>query len=499
MMDRLMRCAFFSVMGLALAVQFSAPVRAAQGSRGAARQWESSLVGIEVSRKQYDFLQPWSSRPQTVRKVGLVVGPREILTTAVDLSERTELRVQRGGRGAWSEGRITWVDYYANLALIAVGDSSFWKGMKPVTFARDIPRDGNIQIVRWRAGSLETRKAEFNRFAVSNPSAAEAAHPILELNSEIDGAGWAEPAVAGSKVVGLVYAQTGNACLVLPGPHIAAILEAHRKGTYRGLGYFDFVWQPTENPETSRYLGWSQAGRGVVIIEIPPHARPTSALKPHDMIIEIEGHEIDNEGDYVDPLYGHLMLENLSTRGKWAGDAIRMKVWRDRELVDVNYRLPDIKAASGLIPESPRDLPPEYLVSGGLIFQPLTRNYLRSWGQDWERSAPFRLAYFRNEHPTPERPGIVLLASVLPDVFNLGYHDVRTLVVVKVNGQPVSDLGQLQAALGNCPDGFHQIQLLTGDSLQRIVLDAAQLEAATKRVLERYGVQQPSVIHPASQ
>src|SRR5439155_20366771 len=57
---------------------------------------------------------------------------------------------------------------------------------------------------------------------------------------------------------------------------------------------------------------------------------------------------------------------------------------------------------------------PEYLITGGLVFQPLTKNFLRSWGQDWERRAPFRLAYFRNQDPTPERPAIVILSQVMP-------------------------------------------------------------------------------------
>ena len=134
------------------------------------------------------------------------------------------------------------------------------------------------------------------------------------------------------------------------------------------------------------------------------------------------------------------------------------------------------------------------MCSSDLVFQPLTKNYLRSWGQDWERRAPFRLAYFRNQDPAPERPAIVILSQVLPDIFNLGYQESRQLVLEKVNGQKVNYLSDLQQALQKPANGFHTLELMKGDTLQRIVLDAATLEAATKRVLDRYGIGEEHVI-----
>ena len=134
------------------------------------------------------------------------------------------------------------------------------------------------------------------------------------------------------------------------------------------------------------------------------------------------------------------------------------------------------------------------MIAGGLVFQPLTKNYLRSWGQDWERRAPFRLAYFRNQDPTPERPAIVILSQVLPDIYNLGYQESRQLVLEKVNGQKVNYLSDLEQALRKPMNGFHMLEFMKGDSLQRIVLDAATLDAATKRVLDRYGIDKEHII-----
>jgi hypothetical protein len=465
-----------------------------EAARKAAGDWERSFVSVEIHRKQYDYLQPWSKRVQTATKAALVIGPREILTTADDLADRTLVRLQKGGRGKWWNAEVKWVDYPANIAVITSTDEKFWTGLKPAALADPVRKDEDIQIIRWRAGNLEVRKAEFSRFTVSHANMSDAVHVQLELSSEVEGIGWAEPAIAGNKVVGLVFGQSGNQLQVLPSPFIRSIIVAQTRGHYKGLGYFDFTWQPAENPETLDYLKLEGEKRGVVVIDVPTKPGVPPILKPRDILLQVDGFDIDTQGDYVDPDYGHLLLENLSTRNKWAGDSVRLKIWRDRRLQDVEYRLPKSENAARLVPEAPFDQQPEYLIAGGLVFQPLTKNYLRSWGQDWERRAPFRLAYFHNQDPTPERPAIVVLTQVLPDLYNLGYQESRQIVVEKVNGQKVNYLSDLQQAFKTPVNGFHILEFMKGDTLQRIVLDAATLDAATKRVLERFGIDNDNVI-----
>ena len=477
----------FTVVLLLLAAAICG--RGADAARKSGRWLEPSIVSVEVTRKQYDYFQPWSRRSQSVTKSGVVIGSREILITADDLTDRTLVRVQKGGRGQWWSAEIKWVDYPANVAIVTTAEEKFWPELKSVALANSVSKDADIQILRWRGGNLENRKAEFTRFTVGHGSMSDAVHVQLELNSEIDGTGWGEPVVSGGKVVGVVVSQTGNLLQVLPSPFIRSILEAQKKGNYKGLGYFDFTWQPTENPETHEYLKQTGEKTGVVVIDVAGKKGAPSVLKRRDVLLQVDGFDIDIQGDYVDPDYGHLMLENLATRNKWAGDKVRLKIWREGRAEEVLYTLPKAEDAARLVPEAPFDEDPEYLIVGGLVFQPLTKNFLRSWGQDWERRAPFRFAYFRNEDPAPERPAVVVLSQLLPDVINIGYQDARNLVVERVNGQKISHLRDLQQALKKPENGFHLFEFLKGDTLQRLVLDARELDAATQRVLQRYGIE----------
>jgi hypothetical protein len=288
------------------------------------------------------------------------------------------------------------------------------------------------------------------------------------------------------KVAGLTTSKFGNVCNVVPTPFIRQTLEAQRSGKNAGMGYFDFTWQSGENPSVLKHLKLEGSERGAVVIKVPERPGVDPVLKPRDILLEVDGFPIDVEGDYLDPQYGHLLLENLSSRSHFAGDSIPIKVWRDGREITVQYVLPKANYHDELVPREVFEHPPEYVVAGGLVFQPLEQPFLRGWGEDWRRRAPFRLQHYQNESPTPERPSLVMLSSVLPDPYNLGYQEVRMLVVDQINGRKITKLEDVVQALKEPKDGVTRIQFIKGDTLQSLLLDAATLDEATQRVLKRY-------------
>src|SRR5215831_17899752 len=68
--------------------------------------WARSVVTLEVSRRQYDYYQPWTRKTSRVQKTGLLLDGRQILTTADELFDRTLVRLQKNGRGRWDSGEV---------------------------------------------------------------------------------------------------------------------------------------------------------------------------------------------------------------------------------------------------------------------------------------------------------------------------------------------------------------------------------------------------------
>ena len=132
------------------------------------------------------------------------------------------------------------------------------------------------------------------------------------------------------------------------------------------------------------------------------------------------------------------------------------------------------------------DVRPSYFVYGGMLFVPLTRDYLKTWGDSWWQSAPRELVHlYENEMRTPDRREVVVLQKVLADRVNGGYHDLENLVVTHVSDVAVRDLAHLVEVVETEAGPFVR---MTGSDGTRVVLDRAQVQERHDPLLQRYGV-----------
>src|SRR6266571_645244 len=284
--------------------------------------------------------------------------------------------------------------------------------------------------------------------------------------------------------------KSGDQVGVMASPVLRQFLADAAGEGYRGFARAGIGWQDLTNPDLRAALGLTSAEGGIRITRVLPHGSGTEVLKPGDVILEIAGHALDPTGQFDHPLYGRMSFPLLFTDGRQPGDALLMKVLRDGQRLTVAVTLKRMLAQDDRIPPYVFERGPDYAVVGGLVFQDLTGPHLSTWG-DWSRRAPPRLlvAYDREgQEPWPERPRIILLTSVLPDPANLGYQDQRDLIVDKVNGKPVGSMDDLRQAFAEPQGGFHVVELVPGQAMRRIVLDAAEAQAAAGRIRAAYGV-----------
>lgn len=459
-------------------------------------QWTDSIVTIQSSRVQFNFYQPWSRTVGRSVKNGVVVTGNRILTTADWMQNTTLVRVQKAGRGKWWNARIDSIDYHANLAILKVDDEGFWPGIEPVSVYPTPITEGDVQVWRRSQGKLEKWGSTIRKTVVRSAQRSFARYMMYEASSDIDSSGWSEIVTRDDQLVGLVASQGKNdRLLIIPAPLIRDLLDAKAKDSTKGLGYFDFSVQGTKNPMNVAYLGLEGPTRGVIVTGVAPTSAFNGILQPRDIILEIDGFPIDQEGEYEDPDFGYLAYDNLATRGKFGGDEVTFRIWRDETEMTVTGTLPKARYEDEIVPDHVFDRAPEYLVAGGLVFQPLTTDYLRSWGKEWWKRAPFRLRYYLHEPPTEERRHVVIMSRVLPDPINIGYQNLAFLVVDTINGKRIVDLEDVEAALASPEDGFHIVEFLANGATQKVVLDASEVDPANRRIAAKYGITRPKVIH----
>jgi hypothetical protein len=152
-----------------------------------------------------------------------------------------------------------------------------------------------------------------------------------------------------------------------------------------------------------------------------------AGLQVGDIVTAVANREIDQNGNYVDPLYGKIEFTNLLSAHAYSGDVVPFRIQRSGKPMDLKVTLEHRDAKDYVSPPYNLDQPPAYYVLGGLIFQELSRQYLKEWGSNWQREAPQRLVYldhFQSELFPEGNRRVVILSQVLPANSTIGYDDL---------------------------------------------------------------------------
>ena len=450
---------------------------------------EASLVEIEVSKKTFDETIPWIRRSAQVKKNGAVLTDRRILTTADGLEGQYLCRIRQRGEPRPFKAAVEWIDFYANVAVLSVETPAFWHDLVPVPLASQTPQTGNLDLFRWRSGRIEKRDAEIIRLSVGQSHTSHLQHLALALSSDIDAAGRAEVAVMDEALVGLIDSAGKKQLTVLPAAIIDGVLSRRAATDGAALGHFNFDWMPATNPALVRSKGHSGNDRGIVVTKVEGRGEGESEstqLKRGDLILSINGFEIDSEGKFLDPDYGRLSFQALATRRHAAGETIPMRIWRDGEASDLEYRIRAPNFSQTMIPAQRYRRPPDYLVAGGLVFQPLTGPLLRALGD----KKPLLLDYYNATQPLEDRSGLILVGQVLPDDFNRGYEQIRYAAVDTINGRTIETLEDVARAFAGADSEYHRVAFMPTENIAHIVLDASTMAEADARIRRNYNLPQ---------
>jgi hypothetical protein len=170
------------------------------------------------------------------------------------------------------------------------------------------------------------------------------------------------------------------------------------------------------------------------------------------------------------------------------GDHIPLKVWRDGAMIDIS--LPVKVYKYDIAQGNQYDILPGYYVYGGLIFTPLSLDYLKTFGRDWSdqagRELIYELAYRHMEDPAHWRPQPVVLASILDAPVNANFTVRGQAMVDTINGIKINRLSDVPKAFasGSGPDAI--IDFLPDHHFE--VISKAEAEKSTPDILDTYRV-----------
>jgi len=451
---------------------------------------EHQLVTVRVTYQSWSEYRPWQkAQPGSRRFFGIVVPGNRILVLAQHLDDATLIQVEKFDRPPRVPARIVHSDPQANLALITVDDPAFFEDLAPADLAETMEGDTHY-CTSWKSGQLTTSSCRWSRVVVRGSVVPYFNYAGVYFITDLKNGGRGEPVFSGNKLVGIARSQSSNQIVVVPAELIQAYLKAVDMPEYPGFAQLGIEWQISRGLAQAEYMGLKGPPRGIRIRSCFEGGSADGILQLDDLLLELDGHPIDSQGDYMHPRYGWLDYKLIASEGHYVGDILPAQILRDGKELTVDIPLRNIPASSALIPATRINQPPPYLIAGGMVFRELDTPYLWEWGDKWQESIPARLRIYREMDGEKHLPNqrLIVLSDVFPDEYNLGYHDMSQNIVTTVNGRPIHSIADMEEAFKHPEGDFHVIGLVPTFGLSKVILDAKEFTAATARIMETYQI-----------
>jgi S1-C subfamily serine protease len=447
------------------------------------------IYSVQIEPYYYD---PWSMNRQTFSSgSGCVITGGRILTNAHIVSDQSFLQVRRHGDAKKHTARVVAVSHAADLALLTVDDSAFFAGVAPLEIGELPEVQQEVAVYGFPEGgdTLSITKGVVSRIEHDAYAHSSIALLAVQIDAAINSGNSGGPVVVGRHLSGVVmqYLQDSeNIGYMVPTPVIQHFLTDIVDGSHDGIPDDGIIVQNMENDSLKKRYRLGHNRSGVLVVSVLPGAPAEGIVKAGDVILAVDGNDVADDGtiefrprERTSAAY-HTQLHQI-------GENLRLDILRDHREKTVSITLDKSVGTLDLVAKERYDVRPTYYIYGGLIFIPLTQNYLMSWGDDWYDSAPKNLvALYKFGRPTVQGEEAVILSKVLPAEVNSGYHQYRDLRIVAVNNRNIFNLRQLMRAV-EAPAQDPFIAFNTDQGI-KIVLNRKRVAAAQPAILSTYSV-----------
>ncbi|KAI8523069.1 hypothetical protein RHMOL_Rhmol13G0046000 [Rhododendron molle] len=445
-----------------------------------------ALVMVVCTMAEPDFSYPWRREQEHQSYAyGLIMSGRRVLTTAHSVDHHTVLKLVKDNCHTLYTATMLAIAPECGLALLTVNDDEFWMGVKPMEFG-DMPSPGDKAII---ALSREDRDyvplmtARVLRLGMTRYLFWGSKLLAFQLNVGSKGAMCSGPAFdERGKCVGLKLQSKDNKSDFIPAEVINHFIQDYDKnGAYTGFPLLGIKWQKMENPDLRVVMKMGHDQQGILITEVKPNYPESMILKPYDVILSIDGININNDGT-VPFLRGRRIEFSYLMGKKYSGDSIVIKVRRGSEIHEFIIELATHKQ---FVPTNIIGRPLRYYIIGGFVFTTLSFPYLQV--ED----------YWNDENETPEEDKLfskalyeepVVLCQVLKDEINAGYDTeflVENQVLVTFNNNSVEGLESLVSMVETCNEDFMKFSF---GNHKILVLPTTIAKSRTPDILKAHSV-----------
>ncbi len=452
-----------------------------------------SIVKVSVTANGYHFDTPWQApfQYQTTGS-GFVIHDNLIVTNAHVVANQIFTDVRRTDDPTPRRARVELVDHDCDLALLKVDDDTFFKKAKSLTLGPMPNVRDEVYAVGFPIGGneLSTTEGVVSRFEISEYVHSGKMLPLLQIDAAINMGNSGGPALdKNNQVIGVVsqsYLFAQNIGYIIPVDVLKHFLKDYKKnGPYQGFPSVGIVGQSMENPDLRKKYGMRNKETGILLTDVSYPAEQDNLLKRSDVILSINDVDVSNNATILLANGTRIQAQYLISNSH-IGDTLKFKLLRAGQQQILSVPLKYNEHHFSLVPNTQYDKAPTYYIYAGLVFTPLTQNYLQSFGEHWSSKAPLALInYLQNGKKKSDRQQVILLSRLLPDNINIGYQQLNNLVISSINGQPISTMHDVIHAIESHQGAHHTI---LSEDHKHIVLERLSAEKHHPIILNNYRI-----------
>jgi len=456
----------------------------------AAQDPKECMIKVYSVKAAPDFANPWAVHA-TISTVGsgCILKDHHILTCAHVVANQITVEVRRNNQTQHVSARVVQLSHDADLALLSVEDKHFFDGVEGLDFG-ELPRpQQKIVTYGFPTGgdTLSSSEGITTRFEHQIYLHSSLFLLAGQVDATIDPGDSGGPVVVDGKIVGIIMQRNSErTAFMVPVIIIQHFIKDVADGHYDGFPSLGIRCEALQNPGMRRKYKGDDGTNGILVTDVIAGSPCEGQLRRGDVLLEIDGRSIGEDGT-VEFRPGERTSYTYPVDMHQVGETVELGLFRDGRKASVTIVLSRAIQKCFLIPKETYEQRPQYMVYAGLVFTPLTKNYLLEWGENWVTKAPKGMVdlYLSRNYVRKDHENLVVLVKILNADVNRGYSRAG-YIVSQVNGVAVHSFADFLALL-NAPSSDPFITFTFEDDTE-YVIDRAQAEKTRNEVLKAYSI-----------
>ena len=444
---------------------------------------KKALVKVYTSHQLFDYLSPWQyGQSANSTATGFIIDGERIITNAHAVLNSKFLQVRKEGDSKKYKAVVKFTSEEYDLALVEIEDKSFFKGTVPLKLGTLPEIQEKLTVYGYPLGGdkLSTTQGIVSRMEHNTYTLTNRKFLIGQTDAAINSGNSGGPVVSKGKVVGVAFAGLNSADNIgyfIPVNILNNFLEDIKDGKYDGSPLLGVEWLELESPSHRRMLGIEDKTGGILIKKVFKNSPFEGVLQKNDVLMKLDNYPIEYDGTIEFRKNEKTDFSYVNQQKKY-GDNLSYEIIRDKKTKTGQVKLEKKDIKYTVVTEVTIETPPSYMVYGGLLFEPLTSNYMagvvEKLGSVYDREELYK-----------DYKELVVLVRVLPFDVNLGYTDAVNQIIVKVNGEKYKDFKDFAQKVKNVKSGFIIFENDNGDE---IVLDVKEVEEQKEALMQNYNI-----------